>query len=196
MTRTGPSGPLRRNSPDEPPVARAAAIRSSTRASTNASSVVRPRRLAGGRRRMWRGRVRELDPAVVVESDDPDSHQVGQVGGVGTCSSRSNSRFGEPVAEATSKRRKVCRRIVVRLGARPRAEECGARRGDESPTIDRDADRDREADREQPGEGEEDPVHSASSIAHPHENAPAGTAGATWCVERGGGSALRVSQTR
>ena len=149
--RSGRPRPLSRNSPDAPPVSRAVATSSSTRASTNASSAVRPTSEPGGRRRRrCAAAFASSTRAVVVEPDDADAHEVGEVrrrcGPAGRARTRdAASRSRSRRARRRADRHRVASVGPVPSGAAPQQRRAG--RVELSLPVEGDADRDRQHDR-------------------------------------------------
>jgi hypothetical protein len=129
--------------------------------------------------------IRQLDPALLVEPDDPDAHEIREVGRVADLLVELELRGVEPIAQSTDEGRHVGRRIVglgiglapdvrarcipVDRAARRERTQPEAAPGERRPgrleraiAVEGDADGDREGDREQADEGDEDPVHAAS----------------------------------
>ena len=127
-------------------------------------------------------RVGQLDRARLVEADDPDTHQVGEIGRVADLLVELELGRIEPITYPTDEGRQVGRGILplglIRgsIGVTVTAEraESEAAPGEGRPgrlerpvPIERDADRDRERDREQPDEADDDPVHRSEDRTGP-----------------------------
>jgi hypothetical protein len=130
-----------------------------------------------------RRRVRDLHDPVVVEPDDPDPHEIGEVRGVPDLLVELELRGVQAGSELPDERRQLGLRIE--LGARRGGDEAvgacrGRRRGpclpgrpdgaaqdgvarrlERSLAIEGPSDGEREGDREGPDEAEEDPVHGS-----------------------------------
>jgi predicted phosphate transport protein (TIGR00153 family) len=104
------------------------------------------------------GGVRQLDPQPVVEPEDPDAHEIGQVGGVADLLVELELALHEPLLEAADANREVVGRVVA-VGQRPDRVQVATPGKDE-------AEGEREQDRLAGDEGDDDPVHRPS-IAQP-----------------------------
>jgi hypothetical protein len=116
------------------------------------------------------GGVGELDPAVVGEADDPDAHEVGQVGDVADLLVELELRCGEAVPEPAGQRREVGVEILVSLAVGAPPEERRAGRIELPLAVEGPPSGDRQPDGEQSDDCDEDPLHSAPSIAQRSAN--------------------------
>ena len=111
-------------------------------------------------------RVRELDGPVLAEPDDPDAHEIGQVGRVADLLIELELRGVEAVAQPPDEGRDVGP-VVGRQRASGAAVEARGAGRDRRPdrverpfAIEGDPDRDGQDDGEEADERDEDPVHA------------------------------------
>ena len=115
------------------------------------------------------GRIRQLEAPAVVEADDADAHEVGEVRGVADLLVELELRRVEPVAEAPDQGSHVGRgrvgpvraAVTSRVAGRPGTSGRSAGRFELTLAVQPVPERERQRDRHQAHERDHDPVHRA-----------------------------------